>query len=136
MDHTGTLPRSCGFMPLHWTIESRARLLTIVAEGEVRYGHVTALLDTVSAVNAHAYRKLFDGRAGLSALSNEELLAICAQIRGVHDTNKVGAIAIVATPPQTVRFARLLGVLATADRPMKIFGKVRQARSWLDGLAC
>jgi hypothetical protein len=121
-------------MPLHWTIDSRAHLVTVIADGEICYGHACDLLDTISAVNAHAYRKLIDGRLGRSSITDEELLTLCARIRNIHQCNAVGAIAVVATPPQTVRFARLLGVLATADRPMKIFAKIRQARSWLDRL--
>ena len=75
---------------------------------------------------------MIDGRLGRSSMTDEELLTLCARIRNIHQRNTVGAIAVVATPPQTVRFTRLLGVLATADRPMKIFARIRQARSWLD----
>jgi hypothetical protein len=39
---------------------------------------------------------------------------------------------MVATSEQTAQFARLLGALASADRPMKVFTSVRQARSWLN----
>ena len=119
-------------MPLHWTIDSRACLVTVIANGEIVYGDACDLLDTISAVNAHAYRKMIDGRLGRSSMTDEELLTLCARIRNIHQRNTVGAIAVVATPPQTVRFTRLLGVLATADRPMKIFARIRQARSWLD----
>lgn len=38
---------------------------------------------------------------------------------------------MVATPEQTVRCARLLGALAAADRPMKMFTDLNKARSWL-----
>ena len=39
---------------------------------------------------------------------------------------------MVGTPEQTVIFARLLGALASADRRMKVFTSLRQARHWLD----
>jgi hypothetical protein len=39
---------------------------------------------------------------------------------------------MVGTHEQTVRFARLLGALASADRPIKVFTSLRQARTWLD----
>ena len=38
----------------------------------------------------------------------------------------------VCTPEETVEFARLLGALASADRPIKMFPGLRQAHTWLD----
>ena len=63
-------------------------------------------------------RKLFDGRAVQSSMTGEELLAVCFKIRASHEQGPVGALAIVCTPEQTVEFARLLGALAAADRPI------------------
>ena len=45
---------------------------------------------------------------------------------------KVGALAIIANPDQTEPFARVLGALALADRPMKLFDSPTRARNWLD----
>ena len=39
-----------------------------------------------------------------------------------------GALAVVATAEQAERVARLLGAAAVADRPMKVFDDVKQAR--------
>ena len=44
----------------------------------------------------------------------------------------MGALAIVATGEQTMVFARLLGALASAKRPIKVFDSPRQARNWID----
>jgi hypothetical protein len=60
-------------------------------------------------------------------MTGEELLALCVRIRGHHEQGPVGALAI-----QTVEFARLLGALASADRPIKMFPGLRQAHTWLD----
>ena len=43
----------------------------------------------------------------------------------------MGALALVATSAQTWLFARLLGALAAADRPIKVFENYRQARNWI-----
>lgn len=64
-------------------------------------------------------------------MTGDELLALCAKIRGYHELGAVGALAIVCTAEQTVTFARLLGALAAADRPIKMFRSLRQARIWL-----
>jgi hypothetical protein len=91
-----------------------------------------ALLDAQAGASALSYQKLFDGRAVQSSMTGEELLALCVRIRGYHEQGPVGALAIVCTPEQTVEFARLLGALASADRPIKMFPGLRQAHTWLD----
>lgn len=119
-------------MPLYWTIDSKRRLFTGVGEGEVTLADAMSLLKVLAGAKALSYRKLFDGRAVKSAMTGDDLLAVCVQIRTYHEQGHVGALAMVATPEQTVTFARLLGALAAADRPIKVFSSLRAARSWLD----
>jgi hypothetical protein len=119
-------------MPLYWTIDSKERLFTGGGEGEVTLADAMSLLEALAGAKALPYRKLFDGRAVQSAMTGEELLMVCAKIRSYHEQARVGALAIVGTPEQTAAFARLLGALASADRPMKVFSNRRQARTWLD----
>ena len=119
-------------MPLHWTIDTKQRLFTGIAEGEVTFDDAIALLEALAAVKALSYRKLFDGGAARSTMTGEELLAVCAKIRAYHDQGPVGALAIVATSEQFETCARLWGALAAADRPMKMFTNLQQARAWLD----
>jgi hypothetical protein len=116
-------------MPLYWTIDSKERLFTGFG---VTLDDAMALLDALTGARALSYRKLFDSRAAQSTLTGDELLAVCAKIRAYHDQAPVGALAMVGTHEQTVRFARLLGALASADRPIKVFTSLRQARTWLD----
>jgi hypothetical protein len=119
-------------MPLYWTIDSKDRLFTGVGEGEVTLDDAMSLLEAMAGAGALPYRKLFDARAVTSKMTAEELLGVCAKIRTYRDQGPVGAVAIVATPELTLSFARLLGALASADRPMKVFTSLRQARNWLD----
>jgi hypothetical protein len=119
-------------MPLYWTIDSKERLFIGSGEGEVTFADAMALLDALAGARALSYRKLFDGRAVQSSMTGEELLALCVRIRSYHEQGPVGALAIVCTPEQTVEFARLLGALASADRPIKMLPGLRQAHTWLD----
>ena len=57
------------------------------------------------------------------------------EIRSHHSLGKVGALAVVANPEQTKPFARVLGALALADRPMRLFDSPTRARHWLDAQA-
>ena len=119
-------------MPLYWTIDSKARLFSAVGEGEVNFAQAVALLDALSGSGALTYHKLFDGRAVTSVMSIDEILAVCVKIRSYHSQGAMGALALVATDAQTVLFARLLGALASAKRPIKVFASPRQARNWLE----
>ncbi|GEP61865.1 hypothetical protein [Reyranella soli] len=117
---------------MYWTIASKERLFTGVGEGEVTLADAMALLEALAGAKALSYRKLFDGRAVRSTMTGEELLAVCAKIRAYHQEGPVGALALVGTAEQTVKFARLLGALAADDRPIKLFNSLRRARAWLD----
>ena len=119
-------------MPLYWIIDSRAELVSAVAEGDVSLADSLAFLHALSGAKVTGYRKLFDGRAGISSMSAQELLVICAEIRSHHSLGKVGALAIVSNPDQTEPFARVLGALALADRPMRLFDNPTRARNWLE----
>ena len=119
-------------MPIYWTIDSRAELVFAVAEGDVSLADAMAFLRTLSGAGVTHYRKLFDGRAGRSVMSAQELLVIIAEIRSHHGLGKVGALAIIANPEQTEPFARVLGALALADRPMRLFDSPARARNWLE----
>jgi hypothetical protein len=118
-------------MPLYWTIDSKERLFTGGGEGEVTLADAMSLLEALAGAGALSYRKLFDGRGVQSTMTSEELLAVCAKIRSHHDHARVGALAMVMTPEQTETFGRLLGVLASADRPMRVFAGLGEARDWL-----
>ena len=91
-----------------------------------------AFFDAVEGANALAYSKLLDGTRLRAAMTPDEVLSIIVRVRGLHALGTMGALAIVATAEQAERVARLLGAAAVADRPMKVFGDVKQARRWIE----
>ncbi len=129
-------------MALHWFIDSRKRLIVVVAEGPVSRAEIDELLDAVTGAKALGYRKLVDATAGRFALSAIDLLAIGARVRSLH-AGSVGAVAIVL-PDRLPRddepedaptlVARLIGILASAKRPLRLFKSVSFAKRWLDRL--
>ena len=64
-------------------------------------------------------------------MSADQLLTVAARIRACHDEKPVGALAIVGTNEQIETVAPLLGALAAADRPTKLFDGLRAANGWL-----
>ena len=118
-------------MPLYWMIDSRAELVSAEAEGDVSLDDAMSFLRALSGAKVTHYRKLFDGRNGTSSMTAQELLVITAEIRSHHSLGKMGALAIVSKPEQTEPFASVLGALALADRPMRMFDSPTRARNWL-----
>lgn len=107
-------------------------MISARAEGGVSLDDALAVLEAISGAQAMSYRKLFDSRGGTSLMSSDEMLALCVKVRSYHAQGPMGALAMVATPAQSWLLARLLGALATADRPMKVFESIRRARHWID----
>jgi len=132
-----------GRVGLHWLIDSRQRLIVLTAEGPVTRAEIDEMLDAVTGAKAVGYRKLVDARRGKLALSAIDLLAIGARVRSLH-AGSVGAAAIVLPGgmPQDdeaeeapTLVARLIGILASARRPLRLFKTVPAARRWLESLA-
>jgi hypothetical protein len=120
-------------MPIYWTIDSRQELVVVTAEGDVTRGDVEEYLDVVEGSGALTYRKLYDGRAGTLAMDHEEMMAIAARFRSYHH-RPVGALAVVLLHDQAEPVARMLGILASADRPLKLFTSMLPARRWIESL--
>ena len=130
-------------MALHWFIDSRKRLIVVTAEGPVSRADIDGLLDAVTGAMALPYRKLVDATAGRFAMGAVDLLAIGARVRSLH-VGSVGAVALVlpGRPPHDdepedapTLVARLIGIVASAKRPLRMFKSVTAARRWLDSLA-
>ena len=119
-------------MALYWTIDSRRRTVELVADGDVTMADAMGFFDAVEGASALSYSKLLDGTRARAAMTPDDVLSIIVRIRGLHALGTMGALAVVATAEQAQRIARLLGAAAVADRPMKVFDDVRQARRWLE----
>jgi hypothetical protein len=127
---------------LHWFIDSRKQLIVVTAEGPVTRIDIDDLLDAVTGAKALGYRKLVDATAGKFAMSAIDLMAVGVRVRSLH-AGSVGAVALVL-PERLPRddepedapslVARLLGILASAKRPFRLFKSVASAKHWLESL--
>jgi hypothetical protein len=117
---------------LYWIIDSRKRLVTHTAEGELTRGDLTAYFDAVTAADAWSWRKLFDARKARPTMTAEDLMAIGVRIRTQHALGVAGPIAIVLPEVESETFTRLLGFIAVADRPMRVFKTLDPARQWIE----
>lgn len=120
-------------MPIYWTIDSRQRIMTAVAEGDVRKDDALAYLDAMSAAKASGYRRLFDGSSGEPLMSAAEIMEVAVRMRDMQQHGPSGPLAVVMPGEKFPQFSRMLGILSVPKRPMRIFSSPVAARAWLDG---
>lgn len=106
--------------------------MTAVAEGGVRKEEAEAYLDAMAGAKAGAYRRLFDGSHGEPLMSDQEIMELAVRMRGIQELGKSGPLAVVMPGAMYGRFARMLGILAIPNRPLRFFSDVEAAREWLD----
>lgn len=120
-------------MAMHYLIDSRRQFVSVKAEGGITRADVEAYLEAVIGAGALEYRKLFDWRAGVPEMDFPEVMSVVAVARSFHDRQH-GPLAVVLSEQQrqSEALARILGVLLSARRPMRVFSSVIAARRWLD----
>ena len=121
-------------MPLHWIIDSKDRIVTAVAEGYVTRAEVEDYLNAMIGADALAYRRLFDGSLGETTMTGDDMMVLGVLFRNAHMKYKVGPLAVVVPEDKTELVSRVLGILATADRPMRVFHEIEPARRWIESL--
>lgn len=119
-------------MPLYWVIDSRNRLMTAVAEGGVTREEANAYLDAMVGARAGGYRRLFDGSEGEPMMDNEDIMGLAVRMRGMQQGGNPGPLAVVMPRDKHQQFARMLGILAVPDRPIRFFSDSAAARAWLE----
>jgi hypothetical protein len=122
-------------MPLHWTIDSRRTLFIATAEGFVDRADADRMIDVLATSNILHYRKLFDGSAGDTRLSAVDILSFGVRMRELHASGPMAPLAVVLPPDKYMLLSRVLGMLAAAKRPMRIFTDRAKAMEWLDSPA-
>lgn len=118
-------------MPLHWKIESETQLFEIQCDGAVGVADLHRMLDMAVASHALGYRKLFDARAADLHLTEAEMMALGVRLRTLQG-RLLGPLALVLRDEQFVALSRLLGILAVARRPIKVFRDAASACKWLE----
>ncbi len=93
------------------------------------------MIDVLAGSNIVGYRKLFDGSAGDTKMGALEILALGVRMREMHIGTAVGPLAVVLPDDKYVLLSRVLGMLAAAKRPMRIFNDPSKAPEWLESPA-
>ena len=117
-------------MPLEWTVDLENRAMTAVATSDVTRPEVEAFLDAIMANSALGFRKLFDASGATTSMAPEDLLALGLRMRSMHFEGPMGPLAIVVPPERGEQIERMFGMIAAADRPMRLFVDLTRARRW------
>jgi hypothetical protein len=119
-------------MAIHWTISKPTTLVVAVCKGAVTRKDIENYLDAVVVADSLSYRKIFDLTQAEPALSDDDMMELGARIRAYTTMGTMGPLAIVASTPQSFERAHLFATLADAQRPIRIFLELHDARQWLD----
>jgi hypothetical protein len=120
-------------LAIHWFIDSRRRLVVVTVEGAVTRAEFEEYLEVVTRAGANGYAKIFDGTRGENAMTREDMLALAARFRMMHAQSH-GPLAIVVAPDNQLCLEPVMGALAAADRPLRLFSALRPARNWIKSL--
>ena len=121
-------------MPLQWSVSHPARLVLIVAKGELLASEMVELLAGLDREKARPYRKIADIDGLASRFSDEQVRVLASAVRAREAATPVGPIAIIARQPEVVRMARLFVEQAEMARPIQLFDEQHLARRWLERL--
>jgi len=119
-------------MPLQWSVSHPARLVLIVAKGEVLVEEIAELLAGLDRDKARPYRKIADIDGLETRFSDEQVRALASVVRAREQATEVGPIAIIAKKPEVVHMARLFVEQAEMARPIQLFDEQHLARRWLE----
>ena len=94
--------------------------MTVVAEGRVTRAEIEAYLEAVTGAGANDYAKIFDALRGEGAMTRDDMAILAAT-----------PLAILLQEQRQAGLEPVLGVLAAADRPLRLFTSRPAAKRWV-----
>lgn len=122
-------------MTLHWAINSESLLITARGEGPLSFRDVDDFHSAIAGAKVLAYRRYVDLSCSEPSMTSDEIMLLAALTRKLHQRGEMGALAIVVGPAMFEVAKPLFGVLACANRPMRVFSGPTPARRWISNLA-
>lgn len=103
----------------------------MIAEDKVVRGEIEAYLDMARAAKVSGWRKLVDARTARFVLDPQTVSELGVRLRSVDAARAIGPLAFVVPEAETPELMRLLGFLAAARRPMRVFDRLEPAHRWI-----
>jgi hypothetical protein len=118
-------------MPIHFTIDHKARHVEAKFDGHLVLKDVEDFCDAVVGADALPYRKLIDGRTATGTYNDDDVMALGARLAAYATLGKRGALALVTPPDTSLELSDRLLNLGKDGRPAKAFLSIDDARKWL-----
>lgn len=119
-------------MPIHVDFFHPSRLLIVVVRGTFTTDEVRSALQQVLASDILHYRKIIDIASPTSPLSRADVEAMAKLVLAQRTEKPRGPLAFVVSPGQAAENAEVFVKLTEAERPVKVFHSLHEARKWLD----
>lgn len=118
-------------MPVEFDIDHQKRFVHARAHGPVVLQEILDYFDAVTLEQAAAYPKLFDAREMVPLLSDDDVMVLGARVSAYAAFDPRGPVAAVATTTEARDGVRRYMNFAGANRPMRLFTRIEEARTWL-----
>jgi hypothetical protein len=118
-------------MPIHFTIDHKARFVDAKFDGVLVLKDVEDFCDTIVGQDALPYRKLIDGRTATGKYDDNDVMAMGARLSAYATMGPRGALAMVPADSVSLDLTDRLINLGKNGRPARAFRSVEEAREWL-----
>ena len=118
-------------MPVDFDIDHQKRFVYARAHGLVVLQEILDYFDAVTLQDAASYPKLFDAREMVPQLSDDDVMVLGARVSAYAAYDPRGAVAAVAVTQEARDGVRRYMNFAGANRPIRLFDSVEDARDWL-----
>ena len=120
-------------MPIYLDIDRLDRVVMIVAHGEISDDEVRKTAQDLLAADVVRFAKIIDTSASAMNETSQQVAALGRMMREAPGSEERGPVACVVDP-QRSSFARAFAAESAADRPIKLFTSLREARRWASAM--
>lgn len=119
-------------MPVQYDIDHTKRFVGVRVHGVVVLQEILDYFDALVVQDAMPYPKLVDAREAEPHLSDADVMVLGARVSAYAAYDPRGPVAAVATDRQAGYILQRFMNLGSAQRPMRLFSSVDEAREWLE----
>ena len=118
-------------MPVQFEIDHAERFVRMRAHGIVRLSEILDYFDALVVQDAMPYAKLIDAREADPDLTDDDVMTLGARVSAYAALEPRGPVAAVALTKKAGDILQRFMNLGGAQRPMRLFSSVEEARAWL-----
>jgi hypothetical protein len=116
-------------LAVEYRIDHEKGFVTVRAHGPIVLQELLDYFDALAVQSAMGYPKLFDAREAEPCLSDDDVMVLGARAYATYEPR--GPIAAVTMGKEASEILQRFMNLGGAQRPMRLFGTIQEARRWL-----